>query len=76
MKIEIEIEKSEEYYHAFIYLNNALSGNVSVTKEEYIELWGLLQFVKRSRPHHYKIEFKDDIFWDEYNQEVKKDDRI
>ena len=72
----IYVDQVDTHVHLRFFVNHALAGRLALRYDEYIPFWGFFQMNPERKVNQYIVEFHDKIFWDKYNQEVKKDDRI
>jgi len=69
MRLSIYVDQVDTHVHLRLFVNGALAGKLILREEEYIPFWGLLLAGEAAKPAHYKLEFKDSLFWKKYDKE-------
>jgi len=70
MRLRICVDQVDTHVHMRVFVNGALAGKLILRYEEYIPFWGLLLAGEAAKKAHYKVEFKDDLFWEKYEGEM------
>ena len=69
MRLRIYVDQVDSHVRLRLFVNGALAGRLVLRREEYIPFWGLLLAGEAAKKAHYKVEFRDSLFWEKYDKE-------